>query len=147
MIWWLHPIFAMATGTGKTITSLNCALESYKVEGYYQIIILVPYKVLVDQWIDEAREFNFGNIISISSQNRRWRAEMSRLQTLLMVKPKTPFVIVSTYDSLQTSSAMSGLRKLSSDAILIADEAHNAGAARTRESLSQLPLSLDLRVS
>ena len=140
-------IFAMATGTGKTITSLNCALESYKVEGYYQIIILVPYKVLVDQWIDEAREFNFGNIISISSQNRRWRAEMSRLQTLLMVKPKTSFVIVSTYDSLQTSSAMSGLRQLSSDAILIADEAHNAGAARTRESLSQLPFRRRIALS
>lgn len=28
-------VFAMATGTGKTITSLNCALEEYKDDGFY----------------------------------------------------------------------------------------------------------------
>ncbi len=31
-------MFAMATGTGKTITSLNCLLKIYKKTGYYQCI-------------------------------------------------------------------------------------------------------------
>ena len=52
-------IFAMATGTGKTITALNCALDTYKHEGGYQLVILVPYNNLVEQWVGEVRKFNF----------------------------------------------------------------------------------------
>ncbi len=43
-------LFAMATGTGKTITSLNCLLEIYKKLGYYKALILVPTITLVEQW-------------------------------------------------------------------------------------------------
>ena len=47
-------IFAMATGTGKTITSLNCVLNEYRETGQYQAVILVPTTVLVEQWTHEA---------------------------------------------------------------------------------------------
>lgn len=140
-------IFAMATGTGKTITSLNCVLQSYREAGYYQAVILVPYKVLVEQWMGEARDFNFENILLISSQNKRWRSELGRLTTQLMLKPTTSFIVISTYDSLQTKDAMDQLRKLGSETILIADEAHNAGAAKTRLSLSQLPFERRIALS
>lgn len=54
-------LFAMATGTGKTITSLNCLLEIYKRNGYYKAIILVPTITLVNQWEQECHKFNFLN--------------------------------------------------------------------------------------
>ena len=44
-------LFAMATGTGKTITSLNCLYEIYDRKGYYKAIILVPTVTLVNQWV------------------------------------------------------------------------------------------------
>lgn len=50
-------IFAMATGTGKTITALNCLLEQFKEEEKYQAIILVPSMALVNQWEDEVESF------------------------------------------------------------------------------------------
>ncbi|MDC0507025.1 DEAD/DEAH box helicase family protein [Luminiphilus sp.] len=140
-------IFAMATGTGKTITSLNCVLERYKEVGVYQVVIFVPYKVLVEQWMGEARSFKFENIILLSSKNRQWRTELSRLCTQLILKPNTSFVIISTYDSLQTKDAMEGLIKLGSNTILIADEAHNAGARNTRASLSELPFDRRIALS
>ena len=34
-------LFNMATGTGKTLTSLNCLLQIYKQFGYYKAVILV----------------------------------------------------------------------------------------------------------
>lgn len=43
-------IFAMATGTGKTITSLNCVLEEYKKSNQYRVLILVPIIDLVNQY-------------------------------------------------------------------------------------------------
>ena len=58
-------LFAMATGTGKTITSLNCLLEIYLRKGYYKAIILVPTITLVNQWEQECRKFRFSNIIKV----------------------------------------------------------------------------------
>jgi hypothetical protein len=43
-------IFAMATGTGKTITALNCLLNLYKQEATYKAVILVPTVALLQQW-------------------------------------------------------------------------------------------------
>ena len=39
-------LFAMATGTGKTITSLNCLLEIYKRNGYYKAILVTSSKCI-----------------------------------------------------------------------------------------------------
>ena len=72
-------LFAMATGTGKTITSLNCLLEIYKRKGYCKAIILVPTITLVNQWEQECRKFNFSNIIKVYSKNLTWRDEVERV--------------------------------------------------------------------
>ncbi len=56
-------IFAMATGTGKTVTSLNCALNEYQTNGVYQLLILVPTIALVEQWVEEIAQFEFKNVI------------------------------------------------------------------------------------
>lgn len=45
-------VFAMATGTGKTITSLNCLLNEYYKSGVnksYKAVIVVPTVALVEQ--------------------------------------------------------------------------------------------------
>ena len=58
----------MATGTGKTITSLNCLLEVYKKTGYYKALILVPTITLVNQWENECKKFNFNLSQSIQQK-------------------------------------------------------------------------------
>ena len=35
-------VFAMATGSGKTVTALNCLLKQYKENGFYKAIVVVP---------------------------------------------------------------------------------------------------------
>lgn len=62
-------LFAMATGTGKTITSLNCLLNIWKKFHFYKAIILVPTITLVDQWEDECKRFHFNHITKVSSKN------------------------------------------------------------------------------
>ena len=63
-------LFAMATGTGKTITSLNCLLEIYKRCGYYKAIILVPTITLVNQWASESLKFNFSRSCIFTSVSK-----------------------------------------------------------------------------
>ena len=126
-------LFAMATGTGKTITSLNCLLEIYKRNGYYKAIILVPTITLVNQWEQECEKFHFSNIIKVYSKNSEWRTKLERIQMAEEYKKSTDapqnFIIISTYASFTRSNVfdiLNGFEK--SKVLLIADEAHNMGS-------------------
>ena len=126
-------LFAMATGTGKTITSLNCLLEIYKRNGYYKAIILVPTITLVNQWEKECRKFNFGNIIKVYSKNAEWRSKIELIQMAEKYrKPNEPtqnFIIISTYASFARENVFSILNSFErAKVLLIADEAHNMGS-------------------
>ncbi|MDA8796906.1 DEAD/DEAH box helicase family protein [Luminiphilus sp.] len=140
-------IFAMATGTGKTITALNCALETYKAQGVYQLVVLVPYNNLVEQWVGEVRKFNFKAPITISSKTPRWRSELKHLATRLTFDPSTSFVVISTYDGARSPDAQEALKSLGENVVLIADEAHNAGAKGIRTVLADFPFSRKIALS
>ena len=92
-------LFAMATGTGKTITSLNCLLEIYKRLGYYKALILVPTITLVDQWEEECAKFNF--TIKVCSKYSVWQTSLANIRMLELSSPdnKQSYVIISTYAS------------------------------------------------
>ncbi len=132
-------LFAMATGTGKTITSLNCLLEIYKRKGYYKAIILVPTQTLVEQWVDECRKFNFRNIYKVYSRNRRWKDETEALhlkEDFNYSESNDSFIIISTYASFARANVFMSLNGFSkSQTLLIADEAHNMGAGRILDRL------------
>lgn len=126
-------LFAMATGTGKTITSLNCLLEIYKRNGYYKAIILVPTITLVNQWEQECEKFHFSNIIKVYSKNSEWREKIERIQMAEEYKKANDnpqnFIIISTYASFARSNVFSLLNEFEkSKVLLIADEAHNMGS-------------------
>lgn len=136
-------LFAMATGTGKTITSLNCLLEIYKRNGYYKAVILVPTITLVNQWEKECWKFNFCNIIKVYSQNTEWRSKIELLQMAEKYrKPNEPtqnFIIISTYTSFARENVFSVLNSFERAKVLfIADEAHNMGSPSILKRLSTI---------
>lgn len=132
-------IFAMATGTGKTITSLNCLLEEYKKTNSYYAVILVPSKALLDQWIEEVSLFNFTNIIVIGGG-------YSGLQTLpnfasnFRAGLRKDIIIISTYASFTSDRFQKSFTKIQDEFTLIADEAHNMGASQIKEVMSKLTI-------
>lgn len=132
-------LFAMATGTGKTITALNCLLEIYKRNGYYKAIILVPTVTLVEQWEKECAKFNFEHILKISSKNKDWRSSLLKLQIAerLSEDPKEQnYIIITTYASFVHDDVFNVLNSLPRKRVLlIADEAHNMGASQIRKRL------------
>lgn len=136
-------LFAMATGTGKTITSLNCLLEIYKRYGYYMGIILVPTITLVNQWADECRKFNFNRIIKVYSKNPDWRDKIDVLQREAHFvesnsAPKS-FIIISTYASFARKSVFDALNGFDRRRVLlIADEAHNMGSPSILKRLKDI---------
>lgn len=134
-------LFAMATGTGKTITSLNCLLEIYNHSNYYKALILVPTITLVEQWEKECRKFNFDNIIKVCSKYSSWKSTIGNLK-LLEQNPcnNQSYIIISTYASFIRTNVFDELCALSKKKLLlIADEAHNMGAGRVAQRLNDIP--------
>ena len=136
-------LFAMATGTGKTITSLNCLLEIYKRCGYYMAIILVPTITLVNQWEDECRKFKFSRIIKVFSKNPKWkdRIELIKMEEKMRKENENPksFIIISTYASFTREAVFELLNSFDrKKVLLIADEAHNMGSPQILKRLNKI---------
>lgn len=134
-------LFAMATGTGKTITSLNCLLEIYKRKGYYKAIILVPTITLVEQWEVECKKFNFSNIIKVCSKYNNWKSAVANLRLLEMTNANndSSYIIISTYASFVRSNVFIELNQFPKNKLLlIADEAHNMGGGLMAKRLSDI---------
>lgn len=137
-------LFSMATGTGKTLTSLNCLLQIYKRYGYYKAIILVPTITLVNQWEQECRKFNFSNIIKVFSKNPNWKDEVERIKFDELYnsnKTEEPsFIIISTYASYARKNVFSLLNGFDKKRLLlIADECHNMGSSSIVKKLKEIP--------
>ena len=137
-------LFAMATGTGKTITSLNCLYEIYKRKGYYKAIILVPTITLVNQWEQECRKFQFANIVKVYSKNLNWRDEVERIsfneKYRTEKEPEVSYIIISTYASYAREKVFNVLNGFDKRRLLmIADECHNMGSGSLVKRLKEIP--------
>ena len=139
-------IFAMATGTGKTITSLNCLLNEFHTVNHYQAIITVPSKALIEQWNSEVKNFNFRSIYLVSS-DYKWTADIDRLNTALAFNSEQSFILIVTYQTFSDEKFQKRISNLPSQTLLIADEAHNIGGAKIRAILPKLNLEKRIALS
>jgi superfamily II DNA or RNA helicase len=138
-------MFAMATGTGKTITSLNCLLNEYKKTGIYRAIITVPTTALVEQWKKECAKFNFKNIITVSSKEN-WDKNLAFFNTASKLID-TSYIVIVTYASLPRPKFQSYFTQLPKDTILIADETHNLGSQGLLRLLPKIHLEKRIGLS
>lgn len=135
-------IFAMATGTGKTMTSLYCVYSEYlktieRGGSNYHIIILVPTQPLLEQWAKETKFWGFDAHYLISSEYN-WKQGIQELVNDFSFDLDSDFVIISTYRSLINPDFISTLNRLPEDTILIADEAHTLGQKQIKSHLDKI---------
>lgn len=126
-------LFAMATGTGKTLTSLNCILQEYFIKKFYKFLVLVPTTALAKQWVEEAGDkFNYQNIILCCSENPKWKEDLSQIGKSVVFGRPVNYGIITTYASFKGIKFQTLLKEYFqndfNDLTLIADEAHNFGS-------------------
>lgn len=138
-------IFAMATGTGKTITALNCLLSQYDEIKTYKAIILVPTVALLEQWKKECFKFNFKNVITVSSREN-WNNNLSFFNTASKLID-TSFVVIVTYASFSRQRFWSHFKQLPAETLFIADEVHNIGAPNLSKILKHIHLEKRIGLS
>lgn len=121
-------ILAMATGSGKTLTSLVACHELRARTGPLLIVIAAPYIPLVMQWCDEARLFGVEprNLTAAGGPAAR-RREIADAGRRIALGLSDTEVLVVSHDTLTDPGFASAATRLSVPRVLIADEMHNLG--------------------
>lgn len=128
-------LFSMATGTGKTITSLAAAAGVYKARRKIALIVSVPFKHLVEQWNGEVQSFGFSPVLSTS---RNWLFQANALidDYNLGFEETLCFIVTHQSNADEDKFLRLVMRIRDKNSILfIGDEAHYLGAAYLRNSL------------
>lgn len=151
-----NGLFKLATGSGKTFTSISALVELYeerhKNGDATFAIISVPYVELANQWVEELAPFNIVPVKCYDGSDK-WAAMLDK--KLLRFRTRTlDFVCVIVVNATLSSALFqSKIAKVSvKDMLLIGDECHHLGSqgyfdalplAQYRIGLSATPFRTD----
>ena len=137
-------LFAMATGTGKTLTSIYCLIQYFNVTSVQKNIFIVPGKELVNQWYEELKGSNFRNVFKWFSENRSLTKD---IETIKVLKKSKILNVVITYDSFCSDRFQKIFKEELDQYIVVFDEAHNIGAPQFKNLISQISLGKRIGLS
>lgn len=122
-------ILEMATGAGKTITSMICAAKLQDEVGKLLVIVSAPYKPLIEQWCGEIREFGVEpiNLTAVGGPLARDREIKQAARRLRRGSSNAEILVVSN-DTLCTDEFIATIAGIPIPKLFIADECHNLGA-------------------
>lgn len=128
-------LFEMATGTGKTITSLSAFKQLESTKDKLVTVIACPQLHLIDQWIKDVENFHSGKILKASSKEKNWKHKLSALSRDFYMGLENKVVIMTTHDTLSSDFFIKKIKKIKSDKLLIVDEAHGIGSSKRLNGL------------
>ncbi len=127
-------IFEHATGSGKTFTAI-LAIREHAARGL-PTIVLVPSRLLLDQWADELRgEVPLAALLLAGGDNDKWRAP-NRLRAMTDPDPSLGARIVLA--TMQTASLPDFISSVfaGEHLLLVADEVHQVGSTQNSQVLT-----------
>ena len=131
-------IFQMATGTGKTKTSLAAVTKILNV--YYSnqakcgLVVVVPYVVLLEQWMEDLKDFNISPIACYESKNK-WLPRVEESIRLFNENVLDKLFLITTTKTFALSEFQKCLASIKGDYIFLADEMHHLTSDLMRQSL------------
>ncbi|MBU0903574.1 MAG: DEAD/DEAH box helicase family protein [Firmicutes bacterium] len=123
-----HGILEMATGTGKTITSLLATKEYYKLNGRMFLVIFVPFTHLIEQWKNECLDFHYDQMTLCFGSKKSW---FNRLESEIRdykIGISDFHLVITTYKTAGTVDFLQLINSIDKQAVLIADECHYLGS-------------------
>ena len=124
-------MISMATGTGKTLTSLF-AISPLLSKGF-PVLILVPTKVLLDQWEEEIRKMYPEVPILLAGGGNDWKRDPNKRMYISNIS--RPRIILSTMDTASSKDFVEFIIQ-AENLVLVADEAHRLGSEHRRHLLN-----------
>ena len=121
-------VLEMATGSGKTITSMICAtkLQDELEEGLL-VVVSAPYKPLITQWCEEISLFGVQPVnLTLTNKLGRKKAINNAKRNLTYGISKVEILVTSNV-TLCTEEFIEDISKIKAKKLFIADECHNLG--------------------
>lgn len=129
-------IMSMATGSGKTLTSLIAASQ---INNLKMLIIAVPRSNLVNQWAEELNSLElFPQPILVFSSRNNWQDKLfNRLLSMKSHTSDSQTIVIGTMASLSGDAFATVVDDtgLPDKTLMIVDEVHNVGSPRYRRIL------------
>lgn len=121
-------ILEMATGSGKTISSMIAAYRLHEIHKPLLIVIAAPYVPLIEQWCDEITLFGLDsvNLTSVGGAVKRAK-ELQKIKRRLHTCLSDTEAVIVSHDTLCSPDFQSAIEKFHCVRLLVADEAHNLG--------------------
>lgn len=145
-------VFAMATGTGKTITALAAAtqasIHAARHDRPLLIVVVVPLVDLVEQWKSDAEWFGFRPAVCHGQISRRQREELKKaFSNARAVSGKRAEMVITTAGSLtpigNTDENQHFLQRQlgrhTGALLVVGDEMHSLGTKHRLDALPQSP--------
>lgn len=124
-------VYDMATGTGKTYTALaSLSKLSQILNENIAVIIVVPYRHLVEQWVLDINYFNVKPIKAYGYPGQNWRKEFYDAVNAYNIGVINNFCIITTNATFSTDDFQNLIHKFKKNFCFVADEAHNLGAEK-----------------
>ena len=131
--------FDMATGTGKTITSLGAVVslveDPEKSLKSFFLLIVVPQINLVYQWNENCEKYKIKPLICCGN-SRTWLTSFQEYAAAVKGGYSKFEAAIITSSSLIKPEVLSILETVKKRTIFLADECHNLGASQTSQVLS-----------
>ncbi|WP_174733242.1 DEAD/DEAH box helicase family protein [Mesobacillus harenae] len=129
-----NGILEMATGTGKTITSLIIANEFLKEKGRIFLTVIVPFTHLVEQWEENCRQLGFTSFTTCFGSKKSWTGKLQTDVRDFNLGIIRKHVAITTYRSAASEEFNSLIEKIKGKSFLIADECHYFGVSSLRNN-------------
>lgn len=117
----------MATGAGKTITSLIAAQRLYARNKKLFLLVAVPTKVLLEQWDKDFREFGLRPYLALGKSQAQHLQSLEILFESIDQGLSTIESAIVTHDFMKNPAMRELLENHGTNVMFVADEVHNLG--------------------
>lgn len=125
-------ILDMATGTGKTITSLFAANLHLEENNRQFLVVIVPFLHLIDQWAQDFSLFGIEYYLEIAYSKSHWKNKLDDLIWDYNQGYRKRIVIIGSYKSMANKDFQEKIQQIRGGRFLIADECHYLGSSQSR---------------
>ena len=133
-----NGIFEMATGTGKTFTSLKALERLYKEDKDILTVIACPFSSIINQWEKDIIDMNLGKTYNFyGTVNSNWRSDFDslKLKIKLGINFEKPNIILTTHRTFSMEDFTNRIKDCEIKLCLIVDEMHHVGAKKYNEGI------------
>ena len=137
-------ILKLATGSGKTITSIYGAVKIFEAFGKLIFIVAVPYNELATQWVENLKLFGIAPHKCYDNKNLWY--DRFKLDVQAFGANRKKFIAAVVINKTMQSPAFQELVSLlpAQDFLFVGDECHRHGAENTFKALPDASMRMGL---